>query len=226
MEEVVFCCRRHGDRTEHQVYRSNDKGTSRGFRYKCKECTYAATMKRPCKVHGDVSMEDRLPSGQCKLCSLSFMKSMNDIRNSNRSEFNEKQRLKREADPEGTALAYKKRYARDIEIHGKDMLNDTAKARRFKLTLDQYHQMFIDQNDKCAICNRPETRIFTNRYTKEMQIAKLCLDHCHETNKLRQLLCHDCNTMIGKAKDDIQILQSAIEYLKKHKDNPDGASSS
>ena len=51
-----------------------------------------------------------------------------------------------------------------------------------------------------------------------MKVMKLCVDHNHATGKVRKLLCHDCNTMIGKAKEDIQILESAINYLKKHKE--------
>lgn len=222
IEEIVFQCRKHGDRTEDQVYRSNDKSTRRGFRYKCKECTYAASMKRPCKVHGDIKSEDRLSSGQCKICSLTYFKNSNQIRDSNREEFNEKQRLKREANPELAALEYKFKYQKSLIIKGRDILNDGNKARKFGLSIEDYQTMFLVQDNKCAICKRPETRIFKDRITKEMKIAKLCLDHDHTTGKLRQLLCHDCNTSLGKFKDDIQILQSAIDYLKKHKDKPDG----
>jgi hypothetical protein len=44
--------------------------------------------------------------------------------------------------------------------------------------------------------------------------AKLCIDHCHETNLVRGLLCHDCNKGLGNFKDNIIFLQIAIEYLK------------
>lgn len=220
--ETVFTCRKHGDRNEDQVYRSNDKSTRRGFRYKCKECTYAATIKRPCKIHGDVSIENRLASGQCKLCSLAYFKYSNEVRDNNRSEFNEKQRLKREANPELFALEYKYRYEKSVIIKGKDALNEGNKARKFGLSIEEYQKIFSDQNNRCAICDRPETRIFKDRISKEMKVAKLCLDHDHVSGKIRQLLCHDCNTGIGKFKDDIQNLQSAIEYLKRHEDLPDG----
>ena len=174
MREIVFKCRRHGDRIEEEVYRSNDKATLKGFRYKCKECTYEATRKRPCKIHGNISDEDRLGSGKCRICSLSTFRTWNTSRNSDRETFN-------------------------------------------GLTVEQYQQMFIDQNNKCAICHEDDTKICTQRSKdKEMQIAKLCLDHNHETGNYRELLCHDCNTMLGKAYEDINILQSAIQYLIKH----------
>lgn len=222
MEIYVFACRRHGQRTEDQVYRSNDKSTILGYRYKCKECTYLASSKRPCKVHGDVPQEDRMASGKCRICELTKFHSWNNKRNNNRADFNEKQRLKREANPEWAKEQRKKEYQNHLKNHGSEYLNDNNKARSKGLTIDQYKQMFIDQNNLCAICNQPETRIFKYRdKEKGMKISKLCIDHCHKSElegimKVRGLLCHDCNTMLGKAKDNIQILQSAIDYLNKH----------
>lgn len=41
------------------------------------------------------------------------------------------------------------------------------------------------------------------------------VDHCHETNKIRGLLCGKCNTLLGNAADSIEILEASIEYLQK-----------
>lgn len=43
--------------------------------------------------------------------------------------------------------------------------------------------------------------------------VKLVVDHCHDTNKVRGLLCYRCNTLLGQARDDISILLSAVIYL-------------
>lgn len=40
------------------------------------------------------------------------------------------------------------------------------------------------------------------------------IDHCHATGNVRGLLCMACNSMLGYAKDNIQTLSSAIQYLK------------
>ena len=42
---------------------------------------------------------------------------------------------------------------------------------------------------------------------------KLCIDHDHKTNKVRGLLCHNCNTALGLLNDDTSLLSTLIKYL-------------
>jgi hypothetical protein len=88
------------------------------------------------------------------------------------------------------------------------------RGSKLKLCKKKYNKMLIEQNYVCAICKKPETIIngHINRVPK-----RLAIDHCHESNKIRGLLCHFCNTTIGKMNDSIEILESAINYIKKHK---------
>ena len=69
--------------------------------------------------------------------------------------------------------------------------------RRFKLTEDQYNDLM--KNDNCQICN--------------VELTKKCIDHCHSTNKVRGVLCNNCNTALGLVGDNISTLQTMIEYL-------------
>jgi hypothetical protein len=57
--------------------------------------------------------------------------------------------------------------------------------RSYKLTVAQYNEMFDAQGGVCACCGDPE-------YKKQ-----LAVDHCHTTNKVRALLCHQCNNNLG-----------------------------
>ena len=41
------------------------------------------------------------------------------------------------------------------------------------------------------------------------------IDHCHETNEVRGILCSNCNTGLGKFKDNPDLLYNAIKYIKK-----------
>jgi hypothetical protein len=61
--------------------------------------------------------------------------------------------------------------------------------------------MYSDQEGKCNICKMPH--------------EVLHVDHDHESRSLRALLCGSCNRMLGLAKDDPNILENAIQYLKK-----------
>ena len=79
----------------------------------------------------------------------------------------------------------------------------------YGLSLEAYEKMLTNQNGLCAICKRPETA------TVNGKIYHLAVDHNHETGKNRGLLCAACNIGIGKLKDDILIMESAIQYLQK-----------
>lgn len=62
--------------------------------------------------------------------------------------------------------------------------------------------------------------IFTCPICKKTSIvdvtANLVRDHCHVTGKGREWICDSCNTGLGRFKDDIKLLQRAIDYLKKY----------
>lgn len=87
-----------------------------------------------------------------------------------------------------------------------------ARALRdsFGMSLDAYQEMLEAQNGKCAICNQPETHMRNGR------IKALAVDHNHKTGAIRGLLCSDCNTAIGKLKDDPEIIRKAAQYLEHH----------
>ncbi len=65
--------------------------------------------------------------------------------------------------------------------------------------------MLSRQDGVCAICGDPPGA------------RALAVDHDHTTNQVRALLCTRCNTALGSARDDAEILSRMIDYLKKHK---------
>lgn len=73
--------------------------------------------------------------------------------------------------------------------------------RRYKIDEVEYQRMHIAAGGTCEICSaKPEYRLY--------------VDHCHGTDEIRGLLCRPCNAMLGFAKDDITVLERAIQYLK------------
>jgi len=84
---------------------------------------------------------------------------------------------------------------------------------KYNLTSDQYVEMVYHQNNCCAICGNVETRV-----DKLGDIRPLCVDHNHTTGEVRELLCNDCNALLGFAKENLEVLENAIQYLQKHRD--------
>lgn len=181
--------------------------------------------KNHCSIHGEINLENayacKNPNGtirlRCKQCAharrINYYASNRDQaikdaakwKKDNREHVNENTKQDRINNPE--------KYARwSAAQRAREGLNRTALevCRRRGLDRNDYFQMIEDQNDRCAICLQEETRMINGK------ITRLCIDHDHKTNKVRQLLCHACNTAIGKFKDDTNLLQSAIDYLKKH----------
>ena len=78
---------------------------------------------------------------------------------------------------------------------------------KYGLTLEDFDNMLKQQNNSCAICGTTNPKTYYNKY--------LLIDHCHKTDKIRGLLCNNCNILLGKVQDNISILEKAITYLKK-----------
>ncbi|MDE0016851.1 MAG: Hpy99I family type II restriction endonuclease [Candidatus Poribacteria bacterium] len=49
--------------------------------------------------------------------------------------------------------------------------------------------------------------------------AKIVADHDHDTGAGREWICDSCNTGLGRFKDNITILETAIKYLKRFEDD-------
>ena len=46
--------------------------------------------------------------------------------------------------------------------------------------------------------------------------SKVVLEHNHRTGKAGGWICDSCNTGLGRFRDDIELLKSAVEFLKKN----------
>lgn len=98
--------------------------------------------------------------------------------------------------------AYNTKYMQKARSGGSKKYNHYYK--KYGLTQEDVILMHENRNFKCDICNQDTD----HRYDK------LCVDHSHTTGKVRGLLCFSCNTLLGNAKDDIEILKNAIKYLE------------
>ena len=79
-------------------------------------------------------------------------------------------------------------------------------VKRYGISSKDYQELLEKQDYCCAICgNTPEEG--------RGNTSKLNVDHCHETGKIRGLLCHKCNTGLGLLGDTKEGLLKALNYL-------------
>lgn len=100
-------------------------------------------------------------------------------------------------------LAYHKNYYKN-----NPRLSDGYNLRtRYGITVNDYDILLEKQNNSCAICGKHVSKLS----------RRLSVDHCHESNKIRGLLCSNCNFGIGYMQESTEIMERAINYLKKNK---------
>lgn len=77
------------------------------------------------------------------------------------------------------------------------------RLQRYKITPEQHVKMLSEQGGRCAICSKlPQGK------------RPLVVDHCHDTGKVRGLLCYGCNRALHTL-DNKELLRKALDYLDK-----------
>ena len=71
---------------------------------------------------------------------------------------------------------------------------------RQQLKISEQYYNTLMENVNCQICG--------------VEMEKKCIDHCHETKKIRGVLCNNCNTALGLFKDNQKVMKNAIQYLE------------
>lgn len=195
-----------------------------------KPCNKCQTVKHLSDYYNNA----RSPDGhfhECKEC----MKARVRLRNQLTPEPPEHKKVRMKAyrsSPKGkeTEAAYRERRREELRTyhrewqrqkHGfqpRSRMSDDQRRRnlrnlelktKYKITLEDYERLFKEQGGVCAICDSPPRKTKTTN--------TLAVDHCHETGKVRALLCHQCNAAIGMAGDCPDRLRKAIAYLEKHR---------
>jgi hypothetical protein len=94
---------------------------------------------------------------------------------------------------------------------------DAYLRTKYGISLKQFEYLYNKQVGACAICQSPEKYV----NVKTGLVKQLAVDHCHETGKIRGLLCQQCNQMLGMSGDNVARLFSAIMYLENAKQSED-----
>lgn len=114
-------------------------------------------------------------------------------------------------------LAHKKYYLKNKEkikvkhaqqyINTREIKRDKWYKRTYGISWEDKQRMIQSQEGRCMICKES----FISEKTTHV-------DHDHKTGKIRDILCDTCNNGIGKFKDNIELMQNAINYLLKWRD--------
>ena len=82
-------------------------------------------------------------------------------------------------------------------------------SRRSGLSQEEIKKFYEKHDGKCEICGIEAVAEGRKR---------LCVDHCHKTEKFRGLLCGNCNLAIGNMRDNPFLLRAAADYLERKRD--------
>lgn len=89
----------------------------------------------------------------------------------------------------------------EIDQYGRKKLKSNCKdcENKHSKIVTQLKKIHGPPPDKCQLCNKEK---------------KTELDHCHETHEFRGWLCNNCNSGLGRFQDSVELLETAIKYLK------------
>ena len=102
--------------------------------------------------------------------------------------------------------ARKKAWRKKYNISTADLRKFSRMKRIYGITFEEYMEMMNSQNGKCVIC---KDKLIMER-------RGIHIDHCHNTDKVRGLLCNNCNAGLGFFKENKESLRNAIQYLEKN----------
>lgn len=74
----------------------------------------------------------------------------------------------------------------------------------YGISLEDYQAILERQHYCCAACGLPDG--------ENGHLGRLFVDHCHETGKVRGLLCNSCNTALGLLREDPAIINGLLDY--------------
>lgn len=92
----------------------------------------------------------------------------------------------------------KRKTFRPVQFNCKECERDRHYRRKYGVPYTVYQIMVDKAGGVCEICFK--------------SAGRLCLDHCHQTGKLRGILCVRCNSMLGSFEDP-KWFSNAWHYL-------------
>lgn len=121
----------------------------------------------------------------------------------------------RRADPKKVEAdrAHKRKHKANLSEAVKRQRSRNETIRNYGVSPEWYEAKLVEQGGVCAICKLPES--FVNKRSGGIKL--LCIDHDHDTGKVRGLLCQKCNVALGNMGDDPKRVRNLARYLVERK---------
>jgi hypothetical protein len=88
----------------------------------------------------------------------------------------------------------------------KDRMRRKSIARIYGITMEELEELEASHGNRCAVC----------KVEADTENRNLCVDHDHDTGKVRGLLCKQCNSAAGLLGDSSQRVAALAAYLVSH----------
>lgn len=167
---------------------------------------------RPCTACGTIDRNkfDSVYARYCIACKAKLYELTANSPRKNRTHC----RRGHEYTPENTRFQYTNgKVQRCCIACDKQRTSGSIRARHIKskygLTIEEYNALLQAQGNVCAACKYPFT------YIRNGKPESYHVDHDHKTDKVRGLLCGDCNRALGYLKDDPERIKGLLEYVLK-----------
>jgi hypothetical protein len=157
-----------------------------------KTCTGCHAVKPIDEFHVDNS-KARGRVSQCRACQAVR-------RANNREAIAASKRRYRERHPERIAAR-----TRAYQAANADRLRAKARRWRYGITADEFDARIESQGGGCAICRTPLAALRPN---------VVHVDHDHDSQVVRGILCGSCNRAIGALRDDPDLMRRAAAYVE------------
>lgn len=162
-----------------------------------------------CKVEKELSEDNFYTSNQTKSGFRCYCKSCVNRQNKDYDNLNKDKLKRRVIKSRNRSEDSKNRHVIATSKYRNNNIESTKSRimqRKYNIDLNDYNNMFQEQKGCCDICSKKLK--YLDKATH--------IDHCHNSNRVRGLLCNSCNLALGHFKDNINTLLKAIEYLNRN----------
>lgn len=104
---------------------------------------------------------------------------------------------------------YCSRACKDKERAASGRGRDSQLRRKYGISAADYDRLLAKQGGGCALCGVKPEDLQAGRFRTYLHV-----DHCHETGRVRGLLCPDHNLLLGRFGDSAEMFRRVLNYLE------------